>query len=148
MLEFAAAAEASEAGEDEDVVEVNVAGKEYLARRPSTAQYAKFIAAQNGDGADQTAALFNMVRAILGEDGYQHISRLIDKRAIDMDDLYGGSGQNPDGGIIDRIMGEFGARPTQPSTASSSSQGGTGRRSTGRSPGKGSTRSTSPSTAS
>ena len=55
-------------------------------------------------------------------------------------DVYGGDDLNEEG-IVDRIMALASANPTEDAIDSSSSQTDTGRRSTGRSPGKGLTRS-------
>jgi hypothetical protein len=147
MLEFAAAATAHEAGEDEDVVEVGLAGRTLIARRPTTAQSVLFSSMQmDGDGGKRASGMFTMLDILFNPSDRAYIKNLILERKLDFDDLIGGSEQNPDGGIIDSILAEFGARPTQPSTDSSPSRAAGGRKSTGRAPGKGSTRSTSRST--
>jgi len=149
-IEFKVAAEAEirEAAEDEDVVEVPIDGKVYIARMPSVAQFALLQAELRKKGVDRFAAVFDFVESMMGEEAREHIERLVVKRQIEIDDLIGGSEKNPDGGLIDLILAEFTGRPTEPSTASSGSQKTGGRRSTGRSPGKGSTASSSPSGAS
>lgn len=146
MREFVVAAKAEQQEPDEDYIEVKIGDRVLRAYRPTTAQLALLTTAMASDGFDQMSAIFNAIESFLGADGLAYIRELITQRAIDIDDLIGGSEQNPDGGILDAIVEEFSARPTQPSTASSSSQRSTGRRSTGRSPGKGSTQSSSPST--
>lgn len=146
MIEFKVAAEA-EVAEDEDYVEVPIEDKVYHARLPSTGQFALFAAAQaDKSGPKQVKSIFDMVEAMLGEEALEHIKDLVQRRAIDIDDLFGGGTDlNPNAGLIDSILEELGGRPTQPSTDSSPSRGTGGRRSTGRTPGKGSTRSSSPS---
>jgi hypothetical protein len=148
MLEFAAAAAASEVEEDEDVVEVNLFGMPVTARRLTTAQSALLTAARTQGGAAQAASIFGAIEDMFGTAALDHVKRLIHERRIDMYDLLGGgTALNPDHGVIDAVTTAFAAgRPTQPSTASSSSRARGGQKSTGRSPGKGSTRSTSPST--
>lgn len=149
MIDFKIGAKRSEAEEDGDFVEVPLDGEVYEARLPSSGQVALFAAAFSGDVPGQAQAVFDMVEAMLGKDALIHIKSLLKNRIIDMDDLYGGGTElNPERGLIDSIMEEFTGRPTQPSTASSRSQASGGRKSTARTPGKGSTRSASPSTAS
>lgn len=147
MLEFKVAAEAAEAGEDEDVLEVPIAGTVYLARRPTVAQAALLNSTLAGNGTDRLGAIFKLIEGLLGEEALEVIKELVWQRRIDFGDLLGGSDENPMG-LIDMIFEGFSERPTQPSDDSSPSRAPGGRRSTGRSPGKGSTRSASPSTAS
>lgn len=142
-IAFKAAAEAYELGEDEDVIEVPIEGVVYTARRPTVAQASLMLS-----GGDLLIA-FKLIEGIMGRKARDHIERLVWERKIDLDDLIssGGTEQNPDGGLIPQIIEEFAkSRPTPPSTDSSPSQTTGGRRSTGRSPGKGSTLLTSPST--
>ena len=87
----------------------------------------------------------NLAQSIMGLPARKHLERLIWERRIDFGDIMGGTEQNPEG-LISSIIAEFAGRPTEPSTDSSPSQAPGGRKSTGRAPGKGSTRSTSPST--
>lgn len=149
MLEFAAAAEASQADDDEDVIEVNLFGMEVEARRLTVAQSALLTEARVRGGGAQVPAIFDAIGDMFGAEALRHVRTLIHERRIDMGDLLGGSDQNPEGGVIDKIMEAFAdERPTQRSTASSSSRGNGGPRSTGRSPGRGSTRSTSDSASS
>ena len=138
---------ASEATEDEDVVEVPIEGIVYKARRPSVAQGALMAYAQAAQAGDALAVVFKLIKALMGEEALEHIERLVWDRRIDFGDLLGGGTEmNPEIGLVDGIFAEFSERPTQPSTASSSTRATGGRRSTGRSPGKGSTHSPSPST--
>jgi hypothetical protein len=148
MIEFNVAAEAAGLAEDEDVFEVPIEDEVYIARRPTTAQGALLNVALSGTGVSRLSAVFSLLEGLIGEEGRAHIERLVWERRVDLDDLVGGSEQNPEGGLIDQIFEAFSERPSQPSTDSSSSRATGGRRSTGRSPGKGSTRSPSPSTAS
>lgn len=146
VIEFAVAAEASEVGEDEDVVEIPIDGVTYQARRPTVAQGALLNVALASKGVKALSAVYELIGGVMGEDARAHIERLVWARRIDFDDLVGGSEKNPDGGLIDQIFEAFTEFPTKPSSGSSPSRPTTGRRSTGRSPGKGSTRSPSPST--
>lgn len=152
MIEFNVAAKAAEMDGDEAVVEVPIDGVVYYARRPTVAQIALLNTTMVGDGTDvRLGAAFDLLESMLGPAARHHLERLAWNRLIDFDDLVGGSEENPEGGLIDQIFEEFQnkdlvERPTQPSAASSSSQASGGRKSTGRSPGKGSTRSPSPST--
>lgn len=148
MIEFkvAALADAQKVGDDEEVLEVPIEDKVYTARRPTSAQTGLLsVAIASGGNGAYTKALIDMVEIMLGAEGRAHIVRLLANRQIDLDDLLGGTEQNPKG-LISEILEQFSGRPTEPSTDSASSQPTGGRRSTGRSPGKGSTRSSSPST--
>lgn len=146
MIEFKVAAEADAAkiGENEDVVEVPIDGVVYEARRPTAGQVG-LLTVGVSDGSTYFAAVLDMVTILIGTEGRDHIKRLIRDRRIELADLFGGTPENPDG-LVGAIISEFAGRPTVPSTASSASRSTGGRRSTGRSPGKGSTQSPSPST--
>ena len=146
MIEFkvAALADAQKVGDDEEVLEVPIEDKIYYARRPTAAQTG-LLAVGVSDGRTYVGAVLDMVEILLGADGLAHIKRLMRNRQIELADIFGGTEQNPKG-LISEIIAEFAGRPTEPSTDSRSSQPTGGRRSTGRSPGKGSTRSSSPST--
>lgn len=146
-IAFRAAAHAAEISEDEDVVDVPIEGVVYKARRPTPMQGALLNEALTStNGAERLSAVFRLIQALLGSEAKEVLEEMAWDRRIDFPDLIGGSEQNPDGGLLDQIFAEFAARPTEPSTDSSSSQTSGGRKSTGRSPGRGSTRSASPST--
>ncbi len=145
-IEFKVAAEAATPGEKEPVVEVPIDGEIFIARKPTTAQIAILnVALSSRNLAEQFVGVIDMVEAMMGASGRTKIEELLRQRRIDMDDLVGGSESN-EAGLLDQIVAEFSGRPTKPSTGSSSKSQPSGRRSTGRAPGKGSTtRSPSPS---
>lgn len=146
MIAFTVAARAAEAGEDEDVVEVPIDGITYYARQPTLGQSALLAEARaGGNTLAMIRAVWQMAEAMMGPEAREHLERLVWEGRIDLTDLVSGSEQN-DKGLFSQIQEEFTARPTKPSTASSSSQGSGGRKSTARSRGKGSIHSeTSPS---
>ena len=149
MKEFKAAARAAEDTE-EKILEFSIGDQEFRSKLPSTARTAMFIASMTDEtGTGETiAAIFSFLKDMLLDDGYRRIRKLISDDVIDMGTLTGGGDDN-DEGIVDWIITQGAEqRPTPPSAASSSSQVTGGRRSTGRSPGKGSLLSTSPSLAS
>lgn len=147
-IEFkvAAKAEAAKISKDEDVVEVPIEDVIYIARRPTSAQVGLLTYAQ-AKGENYYVAAFDMVESMMGVEAVQHLRRLIGERRIDFDDIVGGTEQNPKG-LISAVIAEFAGRPTEPSTASTGSRPSGGRRSTGRTPGKGSTSSPTASTGS
>lgn len=149
MKEFKAAARAAES-EDEPILEFSIGDQEFRSQLPSTARTAMFVAAMTDESStgEAIAAIFSFLKDMLLDDGYRRLRKLISTNVIDMGTLTGGGDDN-DEGIVDWIISQASeSRPTPPSAASSSSQGTGGRRSTGRSPGKGSTLSPSPSPAS
>lgn len=108
--------------------------------RPTASQNISVVAALAEGGASPLRAIFAYLDNILLPGEGRKIRRMIERKDIEFDLLYGGDELNEEG-IVDRIMALASENPTDAPTASSSSQAGTGRRSTGRSPGKGSTRS-------
>lgn len=144
MIEFnvAAKAAAAEIGENEDTINVPIDGVTYVARRPTAAQAAMLYVSSDATYAE---VVMRFVESMLGIKARKHLERLIWERRIEFDDIMGGTELNPKG-LVSAILAEFAGRPTEPSTDSSPSQVPGGRKSTGRSPGKGSTHSTSPST--
>jgi len=149
VKEFKAAATRA-ADEEEPILEFAIGDQEFQAILPSTARVAMFLASMTDEAStgESIAAIFTFLRDVLQGDGYRRLRKLITDDVVDMSILTGGGGENEDG-IIDWIISEAAMnRPTPPSSASSSSQASGGRRSTGRSPGKGSTLSRSLSTAS
>jgi hypothetical protein len=141
MKEFKAAARASE-DEEEKVLEFAIGEQEFRSKIPSTARTAMFIAAMTDEAStgEAVGAIFAFLKDMLLDDGYRRIRKLITDEVIDLGTLTGGGDENDDG-IIDWIISQASDnRPTPPSADSSSSPETGGRRSTGRSPGKGSTR--------
>lgn len=146
MLEFNIAAEASEASEDDDYVEIPLGDKVFRAYRPTVAQGALLVATR---GTGNVGMAFKLIRGIVGDEFADIIEEAVWNRRLDFDDLVGGGTElNPDHGLLDGIFEQFGERPTKPSTVSSSTPERGGRKSTGRSPGKGSIPSPSRSTGS
>lgn len=149
MKEFKAAARAAD-DDEEQILEFAIGDNEFRSRLPSTARTAMFIAAMTDDSSTGEAinAIFSFLKDMLLDDGYRRLRKLISDDVIDLGTLTGGGDDN-DEGIVDWIIGQASEnRPTPPSADSSSSPETGGRRSTGRSPGKGSTRLTSLSPAS
>ena len=144
MKEFKAAAARAE-DEEEKILEFAIGDQEFRSKLPSTARTAMFIASmtdETGTG-DSIAAIFSFLKDMLLDDGYRRLRKMISDDVIDMGTLTGGGDDN-DEGIVDWIISmSADQRPTPPSADSSSLPETGGRRSTGRSPGKGSTRSPS-----
>lgn len=148
-IEFKIAAAAARA--DAEVIEINLGDFGTVeARRPTTAQ-AQILGADMQQMGTVNAALA-FIEMLVSKEAAEYLRGLIRQGVIDREDLVGGWGENDEGlneeGLVDQIIKGFTGRPTAPSTGSSRSQTAGGRRSTGRTPGKGSTRSPSPSTAS
>ena len=153
-IEFNVAAKAKEAekqredGVEEpegDYIEVPIEDVVYRATRPLPGQVTMLTVAS---ASTMPRMLMQLIQDIMGIEARLHIERLLWAGRIDINDLWLGSEQNPEGGLVLSIIREFSGRPTEPSTASADSQQSGGRKSTARARGKGSTSSTSDSTAS
>lgn len=151
MREFKVAAKEA-AGETEEVIEIVFGERTLVSRIPTSGQVALFYdrlaSTSAGDDEDSgaVAAVFGLLRGVLAPGDVPYLKQLLQDRRIGFDVLLGGDEEGE--GLVDALMAEYAGRPTTPSTDSSASPESTGRKSTGRSPGKGSTRSASPSTAS
>lgn len=77
------------------------------------------------------AGLHEFLQGILSPKDYGIIRTLLADGSLEPGDLFGGTATN-DTSIIEYVIEEVAARPTNPSTDSSSSQTSGGRRSTGR----------------
>lgn len=152
MQEFKVAAKRA-TSDEEEVLEIPFGERTLLARRPTVGQLALFYdrAAMNptSDEPDNgpVAAVFGFLRGMLGEGDVPYLRGLLSSGAIEFSTLFGGNDDNEQG-LVDAILAEWAGRPTVPSSDSAPSPEKTGRPSTGRTPGKGSTRSNSRSTAS
>lgn len=143
MKEFKQAAHAAES-EEEEILEFAIGDQEFRSQIPSTARTAMFVAAMTDESStgESVAAIFAFLKDMLLDDGYRRLRKLISTNVIDLGTLTGGGDENEDG-IVDWIIGQASNRPTQLQSDFSTSSESTGRTSTGRSPGKGSTRSPS-----
>lgn len=142
MKEFATASEeavAEEEGEPEYVeFSFNIDGTKHTfqASRPSPGLInVLFSTRGSGEG---TRYVWRFLRKVLVGDGYARMTELVAEDKIKPGLLFGGDELN-DSGIVDYIVTEFAGRPTRSSLDSSPSPNSAGVRSTGRSPGKGST---------
>lgn len=151
MREFKVAAKKA-AGEAKDVLEIPFGERTLIASKPSSGQIALFYdrvstnPSTDEPDAGPVSAVFGFLRGVLADGDLAYLKNLLQKDLIEFELLLGGDDEG--GGLVDTIMEEFAGRPTGPSTDSSGSPASTGRPSTGRTPGKGSTRSSSRSTAS
>lgn len=122
-------------------LEFGLLNQEFIVpERPSTSQNIVVVAALAEGGAQMIRAIFAYLDNILAGDGGRRIRRMLERKQITFDLLYGGDELNEEG-IVDRIMALASENPTVAPTGSSNSPNGTGKRSTGRSPGKGLTHS-------
>jgi hypothetical protein len=146
MKEFKAAAQASVDGEGDEetpVLKFGLAGQQFVVDKATTGQMALVAAAMDEGGTAMVGAVFRFLRGLMEAhgDGYNRLRDLIAKGAVSFDLLVGGDDDNEDG-IIDWIIEKSADdRPTKAPTDYLPSQGSGGKRSTGRSPGKGSKQS-------
>lgn len=148
-IQFVAAAKQDIRNESDEplVFEFSIAGQEFVADLPNTAQSSLIlITSQSGSTAETVAVALDILKVLLHGTGYKRLHRLMVEGLVDYNLLLWGDDRNPQG-IIQSLLAQVSAgRPTVPSSDSASSPQNGGRRSTGRSPGQGSTRSASPST--
>lgn len=154
MQGFKVAAKRAEKKDDEvEVIEIPFGERTLIATLPTPGQaalfYSRLVAENNEEETDNGVinAVFGLLRGVLAEGDVPYLKGLLADSLITFGTLFGGDEDN-EKGLVDAILAEAAGRPTSPSSDSSPSPKSTGRPSTGRSPGKGSTRSTSRSTAS
>ncbi|QIG59044.1 tail assembly chaperone [Microbacterium phage RubyRalph] len=119
--------------------EFSLLGQDFVVpEKPSTARAAALLAGL----ADGDAVFFRSTISFLEniiEDGRgRMIRKMLERDEIPFEIIWGGDELNPKG-IVDTIIELASANPTDGRGDSSNSQPATGKRSTGRSPGKGST---------
>jgi hypothetical protein len=142
-------AEAAGDAAEPKILEFGIAGQEFKLNVPNDTQIIMLATAADGATVRElfTASMEFLEGLLLG-DGYRRLRKLVASGVITDDLLVGGDDAN-ERGIIDWIVAQVSdGRPTQPSPDSSPSPAPAGRKSTGRSPGKGSIPSVSPSPAS
>lgn len=155
MQEFKVAAKraAKEVDDATEVIEIPFGERTLIATVPTSGQAALFytrLTRENNEEENDNGpvnAVFGLLHSVLAKGDVPYIKELLGDSRIQFGTLFGGDGDN-DAGLVESLLKEAAGRPTEPSTDSSPSQESTGRRSTGRAPGKGSTRTTSKSTAS
>lgn len=142
MYEFQTAAEAAapELTDSEETFDFTLANQEFRAKYPDVGQLSVLIAAKTTAG--RMIAVHRLLGILLLDDGYDRINELLTNGQITFGTLFGGDELN-ERGILDTMIQVAIGRPTQPSSDSGQSQRSAGRKSTGRSPGKGSTHSNS-----
>lgn len=142
MYEFQIAAEdaARDPDDAEELFEFTLAGQEFQARIPDVGQISILLSARST--ARRIMAVHRLLQKLVLDDGYERLNDLLMDGKIEFGTLFGGDTLN-ERGVLDVMIQEAVGRPTQPSSDSGRSQSSAGRKSTGRSPGKGSTRSAS-----
>ena len=148
-IEFTAAAKRHEEaqGESPEVFEFSVGGEEFVADMISPGQ-ATYIGTTFSTQSTTAVlgAVLELFDLLLHGDGGRRLRRLVLADVVKPELLLWGDELNSNGILGSMLELAAAGRPTPPSSGSSGSQGTGGRRSTGRSPGKGSTSSTSGST--
>ncbi|QUE25330.1 tail assembly chaperone [Microbacterium phage Fizzles] len=125
--------------EQEPWFEFSLLGYDFVIReKPTTAQNAVLLAAFADGGPEFYAGMFTYLESIIDKGRGRMFRKLLSSNAIPLGLLWGGDEQN-EKGIVDTIVSLSSGNPTVEPSGSSTSPSDTGRRSTGRSPGKGST---------
>ena len=130
--------ELEEGEEPKPAVEFDILGQHFQADKPTPGRINVLFSARGG--VEGTRAVWDFLRDVLWGDGYDRLRNLVASGEFPPQLLFGGDELNEEG-VVDHIISATAGRPTQPSSDSSPSPSTTGKRSTGRSPGKGSTRS-------
>lgn len=138
MRSFQIAAE--QETEVEEILEFSVAGEEFKVKLPSASQATLVIANMSRGASSAIAGVYRFLERALLDDGYERLTNLISEGELPFEVLFGGDELN-EIGIVEWIVQEAAARPTKPLSGSQRSSKSSGKRSTGRSPGKGSTHS-------
>jgi hypothetical protein len=147
-MEFKTAVEKADAeakGEAPEPFEFTLAGQEFVAALPSATQLSMLAIAIGDGGKAALETALNVFDGLLEGNGGARLRKLIANGTVKPSLLFWGDELN-DQGIIGALVAQVTGRPTTPSSDSSATPKTSGRRSTGRAPGKGSTRSTSPET--
>lgn len=128
-----------EDGPQEPWLEFGLLGQTFtITDKPTMGQGAAVLGAMASGSAESVRGVLTFLDNVLDDTGGLRIRRMLERGQIEFELLWGGDDQNEEG-IVDYIIGEASEGPTQGATDSSPSQPTTGKKSTGRSPGKGST---------
>lgn len=125
-------------------VNIDVGPHELSARLPTEPELLAFFGRIDQGGARAIGAVWRLVTRLFPPEDVRILENLVEDGKIDFGLIFGGEELNEGRSILGMLIEQASARPTQPSGGSSASSPTTGRRSTGRSPGKGSTASTPP----
>lgn len=128
-----------------NILEFDLAGQTFQLYVPTATQIILLsTSTDEGTMRAMLSASMAFLEGLMIGDSFKRFRKLVANGIVTNDLLLGGDGAN-EKGIIDWIILQVSeARPTSSSTDSSQSPPSTGRRSTGRAPGKGSTQSVSP----
>lgn len=125
--------------EKEPWFEFSLLGQDYVVReKPARTKNIVLLAALADGGPEFYAGVLNFLESIIEGGRGRMIRKLLASGAIEFELLWGGDEQNPHG-IVDTIISRSTENPTDEPSGSSTSPSSTSKRSTGRSPGKGST---------
>jgi hypothetical protein len=138
VFEFQVAAKSQVADETEleegeapkPAVEFDILGQTFKADKPTPGRVNVLFSARGG--VEGTREVWNFLRDVLWDDGYQRLRDLVANGEFPPQLLFGGDELNEEG-VVDHIISATAGRPTQPSNGSSPSPSSTGVRSTGRS---------------
>lgn len=119
--------------------EFTLLDSEFIIReKPSTAQAGALLAGLVDGDANFYRATLTFLENVVEKNRGRLIRQMLERNQISFDVVWGGDDLNPKG-IVDTIIEALSANPTVGRDDSSNSQPDTGTRSTGRSPGQGST---------
>ncbi|QNJ55532.1 tail assembly chaperone [Microbacterium phage Phinky] len=125
--------------EQEPWFEFSLLGHDFIVReKPSPAQSAVLLGGIGDGSVEFYRSVFAYLDNILEDNGGRRIRRMLERNEISFELVWGGDDQN-EKGIVDTIIELVSENPTVEPSGSSTSRPATSKRSTGRSPGKGST---------
>lgn len=141
MKEFKAAAQAAVDQDDAKILEFALGGEEFTAVKATTSQMALVVSAMDEGGTTMVGAVFRFLKGLMPEEGFRRLRAMVANGLVSFELLVGGDADNEEG-IVDWIITKSAdERPTKRPTDYLPSQETGGRKSTGRSPGKGSKQS-------
>ncbi len=123
---------------EEYPIKFTIGPHELRAKAPTPAQTTLLIGTSQLGGNASLGAMYRFLRGTLDANSYNILLTLIEAGDID-DDFFLGASEGNEEGLVDWLITQEADRPTQPPVDSSSSSSTGGKKSTGRSPGKGST---------
>lgn len=131
-FQLAAQNDVAQQEDEEPLVEFDFGEIKLHAKHPVPGQLGVLYAALGSENEIiAQAAVHEFLKMLMPPKDYRQVKTFLQQGQLQPGDLFGGTDLN-DKGMVETIIEAVAARPTNPPTGSSASQGTSGRRSTGR----------------